>query len=84
MNLFLRYIGVNTGDDATIFAYKIMGFVLGKKTNQTKDECKNFPYIWYNGVHGNSECKLTTHNRTYAISPAFTQDGNFYTLILTT
>lgn len=70
-----RYIGVNTANEATIWTYHVTGFVLGKKTEMTKEECDYLPYRWYNGINGSGECKLTTHNVTTAISPAFLMEG---------
>lgn len=70
-----RYIGVNTANEATIWTYHIMGFVLGKKVENNEEECYYLPLRWYNGVNGSGECKITTHNVTRAISPAFLIDG---------
>uniref|UniRef100_A0A336KLF8 Nicastrin n=1 Tax=Culicoides sonorensis TaxID=179676 RepID=A0A336KLF8_CULSO len=67
----IRYIGVNTGNEAFLWTREITGFVLGKKVEKSEDECKYLPYRWYSGVNGSGECKLTTHNYTEAISPAF-------------
>ncbi|XP_063703257.1 nicastrin [Culicoides brevitarsis] len=69
-----RYIGVSTGKEATFWTSQIMGFVLGKKVSNTKEDCQNLPLQWFNGIDGKGECKLTTHNVSTAISPAFLID----------
>lgn len=70
-----RYIGVNTNRIGTAWIFDALGFVLGKKTNITEENCNYLPYLWYNGTDEGGDCLLTTHNYSIAQSPAFLDES---------
>ncbi|CAO1428972.1 unnamed protein product [Diamesa tonsa] len=73
-----RYISVQSSFtlEATGWAYRVFGFVLSEKVaNYTKENCTVMPMYWMPGSKTEGECRRTTQNLSYAISPAFTIDG---------
>ena len=63
--------------ESTAWANKILGYVLSTKVpNRTKDNCTVLPLYWIAGSNYSGECRLTTHNYSLALSPAFEDDGN--------
>lgn len=76
-----RYISVQSSFtlEATGWAYRVFGFVLSEKiANYTKENCTVMPMYWMPGSKMEGECRRTTQNLSYAISPAFTIDGMYY------
>lgn len=75
-----RYISVQASLtlEATGWAYRVFGFVLSEKVDKDKDNCTTLPLYWIPGSLKKGECRLTTQNLSYAISPAFEEeDYNF-------
>ncbi|CAG9809842.1 unnamed protein product [Chironomus riparius] len=72
-----RYISVQASLtlEATGWAYRVFGFVLSEKVDKDKENCTELPLYWIPGSLKNGECRLTTQNLSYAISPAFEEEG---------
>lgn len=73
-----RYISVQASLtlEATGWAYRVFGFVLGEKVaDKTKENCTVLPYYWIPGSNLNGECRRTTQNFSLALSPAFEEIG---------
>ncbi|KAG5676864.1 hypothetical protein PVAND_006671 [Polypedilum vanderplanki] len=76
-----RYVSVQAAItlEATGWAYRVLGFVLSQKIeNIQKENCTVLPYYWIPGSLKTGECRLTTQNLSYALSPAFEEEGYNY------
>lgn len=71
-----RYVSVQASItlEATGWAYRTFGYVLSEKVDKDKENCSVLPYYWLPGSLKNGECRLTTQNLSYAVSPAFEED----------
>lgn len=72
-----RYVSVQAAItlEATGWAYRVFGFALSEKVDRNKDNCTALPYYWLPGSLKRGECRLTTQNLSYALSPAFEEEG---------
>lgn len=62
--------------EGTAWANKILGYVLSTKViNRNKGNCSLLPLYWVAGSNYSGECRLTTHNYSLALSPAFEDEG---------
>ena len=81
---FESYISVNRDtQEATIWTYRIMGYLLSQKLPHVKEEnCTYLPRFWFAGYKNQGECGVTTQNYSVALSPAFIIEGNRLVLAL--
>lgn len=68
-----RYISIDRSHSiqSTIWAYDLMGLLVGEQQALEKEACKPLPYRWYPGYDGQGVCIRTTQNYSVALSPAF-------------
>lgn len=73
-----RYVSVqvNAVMETIIWSNKIMGFALSQKIeNVTEKNCTTLPLVWVPGSKSIGECRQTTHNYSFAASPAFEEEN---------
>lgn len=73
-----RYVSVQASVtlEATGWAYRVFGYALSEKVPiRNKENCTGLPLYWIPGSLKSGECRLTTQNLSYAISPAFEEEG---------
>ena len=62
--------------EGTAWANRILGYVLSTKVlNRTMENCTMLPLYFVAGSNSSGECRLTTHNYSLALSPAFEDEG---------
>ncbi|KAH8278521.1 hypothetical protein KR018_004353, partial [Drosophila ironensis] len=73
----MRYISVLGGSqESSGWTYRVLGYLLSQPIqNIPKDNCTNLPLHYFAGYNNTGECRLTTQNYSYALSPAFLIDG---------
>ncbi|CAD6993198.1 nicastrin isoform X2 [Ceratitis capitata] len=72
----MRYISVlMSPQDASGWTYRLMGFLLSDEVDTPEEKCAPLPLQWIAGPKGVGECRHTTNNYTYALSPAFLIDN---------
>ncbi|KAH8359024.1 hypothetical protein KR093_003998, partial [Drosophila rubida] len=69
----MRYISVMGGSqESSGWTYRMLGYLLSHPQPQVlKENCTQLPLFYFSGFNGTGECRLTTHNYTHALSPAF-------------
>lgn len=73
-----RYISVQPAIilEATFWAHRTFGYVLSEKVADVKKEnCTFLPLYWIPGSQLSGECRRMTQNYSFALSPAFLEDG---------
>ncbi|KAH8288623.1 hypothetical protein KR054_006753 [Drosophila jambulina] len=73
----MRYISVLGGSqESSGWTYRVLGYLLSQpRTNISKENCTKLPLHYFAGYNNVGECRLTTQNYSYALSPAFLIDG---------
>ncbi|KAH8383225.1 hypothetical protein KR009_007484 [Drosophila setifemur] len=73
----MRYISVLGGSqESSGWTYRVLGYLLSQQQpNVPKDNCSILPLHYFAGYNNTGECRLTTQNYSYALSPAFIIDG---------
>ncbi|XP_017031604.1 nicastrin isoform X2 [Drosophila kikkawai] len=73
----MRYISVLGGSqESSGWTYRVLGYLLSQpQPNIPKENCTKLPLHYFAGYNNVGECRLTTQNYSYALSPAFLIDG---------
>ncbi|KAH8243041.1 hypothetical protein KR032_003870 [Drosophila birchii] len=77
----MRYISVLGGSqESSGWTYRVLGYLLSQpQPNVHKDNCTELPLHYFAGYNNVGECRLTTQNYSYALSPAFLINGYNWT-----
>jgi nicastrin len=73
-----RYVSVQASVtlEATGWAHRVFGFVLSETLSDVdKENCSVLPRYFIPGSQKKGECRLTTQNLSYALSPAFEDES---------
>ncbi|XP_037945644.1 nicastrin [Teleopsis dalmanni] len=71
-----RYVSVGGGSqESSGWTNRVLGYLLSHQTNIAKANCSNLPLHWFAGYRSKGECRVTTQNYSYALSPAFLIDN---------
>lgn len=71
-----RYISVSgsMAVEAKVWTFRVLGLLVGDRTNEAAANCTLLPLSWYAGYDGNGACYRTKQNFSDAYSPAFDMD----------